>query len=379
MTISHLSDTHLGFRAFARTHSSGINQRELDVMLNFRAVLASIKIRKPDLVVHAGDLFHVVRPSNHTITQAYKAIFEFQQARNWAPFVLVCGNHDTPKTVDAGNIQHLIAQIPGVRFAPNLAERFDIPELDCEVLCVPSNSLISREEVSLRPALGRKFSVLSVHGMATQALPKQADLVHADFDVNDLHSEMFTYVALGDYHNHSEYAPNCCFSGSTDYTTTNIWEETSTPKGWVWFDTEVGQLEHVAVATRRAIDLPVIDADGLSIEEIQTMMRLYADFEGEPIVRQKIINLHPADRRRLFQASLVREINAKALNYQVVTQPPLRDKGDGTIKASTGTAATLDVMWGEHIAQASIPANVDRDALTAAGLELLKETSNVAA
>lgn len=374
MKIAHLSDSHLGFRAYSRNHPSGINQREIDVMMTFKAVLASILAAKPDLVVHAGDFFHVVRPSNHTIDQAFGTLMDFQRARNFAPFVLVGGNHDSPKSVESGNIQKLLARIPGVRFAANMAERFDIEELDTEVLCVPSNSILAREEVTLRPTLGRRYSVLSVHGMASQALPKAVDTVHADFDVNDLHPHLFTYTALGDYHNHAEYAPNCCFSGSTDFTSSNPWDEISTPKGWVEFDTEIGQLQHIEVLTRNFIDLPVVDAADMSVEQIQTAIAAAAQWPGEPVVRQKITNVHPQDRRQIFSGATIRDIQSRCLNYQVVTTPPSRDRGDGTVTvAVAGAATSIEGMWEAHAAAASIPQNLDRAALVAAGLDLLRE------
>ena len=377
MKIAHLSDTHMGFRAYSKTHISGVNQREIDVMVTFRSVLDSILGHKPDLVIHAGDWFHVVRPGNHSIRHSFRALMQFQEARGGAPFVLCGGNHDSPKNVEAGNIQDLFQEIPGVRFASNMSERFDIPEIDTEILCIPSNSLVTREEVAIRPDLGRKHSVLVVHGMATQALPKAVDLTHADFDVNDLHTHLFTYTALGDYHNFAEYAPNCCFSGSTDYTTTNIWDELDHPKGWVEFSTEVGQLRHVAVPTRKVYDLPAIDAGDMSIEQIIAAMDANAQVEGEPIVRQKISNVHPADRRLLFQGSTYREIVSRCLNYQVVTTPPLRDRGTGEITSEApAEATTIEGLWEVHAKAISLPAGVDRDEFIGQGLGLLKEAAN---
>ena len=100
MTLAHISDTHLGYRAYGRTTPSGFNQREVDVMKTFQAALASIEQRDPDLVVHAGDMFHIVRPSNATIVQAFKAISEFQSRRSGRPFVIVGGNHDATRGLD---------------------------------------------------------------------------------------------------------------------------------------------------------------------------------------------------------------------------------------------------------------------------------------
>lgn len=386
MLIAACSDTHLGYRALTRTTPQGINQREFDVMLSFRATLNEILSHKPDLVIHAGDLFHVVKPSNHTITEAYRALTEFQRARNWAPLVLVGGNHDTPKTADVGNIQRLIAQIPGVRFAAQSAERFILEELDCEVLCVPSNALVAREEILYRPTENRRFSVLAVHGMASQALPKAVELQHADFDVLDLHANLFDYVALGDYHVHSVYGPNCCFSGSTDFTTSNIWEEAGSQKGFVLFDTATTVLRHVAIPTRPVIDLPIIDADGQSPEMIAAeMIKLatclpdvpYAENPAAPIARQRIVNLHALDRQALHRLPAIRELQARCLNYQVKITAPLRDTGTGESPSSLAPA-TIEEAWRDHALLANLPAGWSSVAFTDSGLEILKETIHAA-
>ena len=36
MRIAHLSDVHLGYRAYSRTNEHGVNQREHDVLQAFR-------------------------------------------------------------------------------------------------------------------------------------------------------------------------------------------------------------------------------------------------------------------------------------------------------------------------------------------------------
>src|SRR5689334_22713252 len=104
MTIAHLSDTHLGFRAYGKTTPDGFNQREVDVMRTFRTCLDQIAEADPDIVVHSGDFFHVVRPSNATIVAAFKALTAFQTKRGGRPFILIGGNHDTPRITESGNI-----------------------------------------------------------------------------------------------------------------------------------------------------------------------------------------------------------------------------------------------------------------------------------
>lgn len=370
MRIAHISDTHLGFVAYSRTTPEGVNQRQVDVQRSFNICLQSILDRDPDLVIHAGDLFHVVRPSNHTIDATHSALTAFQRARGNRPFVLIGGNHDTPRTSDMGNLLRHIARIPGVTLAAQMAQVIDLPEIDTEILAVPSNSLAAREEVVYRPTLGRKHSILTLHGMALQALPKAVEGSHSDFDVADIDSQLFTYTALGDYHVHSAYSERCCYSGSTDYTTTNIWEETRSPKGWVFFDTDREQLEHVAVATRRAIDLPIIDAAGLGVPELQDVMAAAVDFDDMPIVRQKVTNLHSADRARL-SVSLIRELGSKCLNYQLVTTQPC--KGEEGVMDEVRASQSIESLWEERAATASVPTTVTNTRLAEAGLALLAE------
>src|SRR5579885_2505224 len=179
MIFAHLSDTHLGYRAYGRTTSYGINQRESDVLRTFRNCLDAIAERDPDVVVHSGDLFHVVRPSNITIYQAFKTISDFQVKRNGKPFILIGGNHDTPRMAESGNILSLFDQIPGMHVHTGNATAFEIPEFDLEVLAVPSESILNGEGVEWSPQFKRKFGLLTLHGIAREALAEAArfDLV----------------------------------------------------------------------------------------------------------------------------------------------------------------------------------------------------------
>ena len=43
MRIAHLSDVHLGYRAYSRTNEHGMNQREYDVLQAFRRALRAIR------------------------------------------------------------------------------------------------------------------------------------------------------------------------------------------------------------------------------------------------------------------------------------------------------------------------------------------------
>ena len=58
MHLIHIADTHLGLAAFNRLDpESGMNLREKQVYDNFLSAIDVIIKEKPDVLVHAGDLF----------------------------------------------------------------------------------------------------------------------------------------------------------------------------------------------------------------------------------------------------------------------------------------------------------------------------------
>ncbi|MEM3059562.1 MAG: metallophosphoesterase [Methanomassiliicoccales archaeon] len=71
MKIAHISDTHLGYTAYSKVdEETSLNQREIDVFNAFRRVIDEILKIKPDLVLHSGDLFDSVRPTNRALSFA---------------------------------------------------------------------------------------------------------------------------------------------------------------------------------------------------------------------------------------------------------------------------------------------------------------------
>ena len=109
MRIAHLADMHLGFRQFQRLDASGVNQREVDVAAAFRRAVDAVIAQRPDAVVLAGDLFHSVRPTNRAIIEAFTGLRRLREALPAAPVVLIAGNHDTPRSVEAGSILKLMS------------------------------------------------------------------------------------------------------------------------------------------------------------------------------------------------------------------------------------------------------------------------------
>jgi DNA repair protein SbcD/Mre11 len=73
MHLVHIADTHLGLAAFYHIDpESGMNLREKQVYDNFLKAIDEIIRQKPDVLVHAGDLFDTVKPKTHAIRPLLK-------------------------------------------------------------------------------------------------------------------------------------------------------------------------------------------------------------------------------------------------------------------------------------------------------------------
>ncbi|MDD3061166.1 MAG: DNA repair exonuclease, partial [Sulfurimonas sp.] len=96
MKILHFSDTHLGYNDLEVLNAENINQREADFYDAFAQVVTQIQEIRPDYIIHTGDLFHRASPSNRAIAFALEQ-FGIINSLN-IPFILIAGNHSTPRT-----------------------------------------------------------------------------------------------------------------------------------------------------------------------------------------------------------------------------------------------------------------------------------------
>jgi exonuclease SbcD len=86
MLLLHTADWHLGRTTW--NHS-----RRLDHERVLAEITALAREHRPDLIVHAGDLFDALRPPYEEIALGLEALHELAAV---APTVVLCGNHDSP-------------------------------------------------------------------------------------------------------------------------------------------------------------------------------------------------------------------------------------------------------------------------------------------
>ncbi|MBN1561345.1 DNA repair exonuclease [candidate division KSB1 bacterium] len=286
MKLLHFSDTHLGFSEYYKIDpDSGLNQREQDFYDAWHQVIDAIMVHRPDVVVHAGDLFHTPRPSNRAIRTALESIQKISDAG--IPLVIIAGNHETPRIRTTGSIFESLALFPHVHAAYSSAcEVWQINDVD--FYCIPHCSLTEEMDGAFEmlkvKARARANKVFVSHGawggdfgmgeFNEQRLP----------DVEVLTGVHFDYIALGHYHRYVTVKENACYPGSTERTSLN---EHNSTCGYLLVDLESGEREYVGIATRPMIKLPTIDCTGLTTRTIYDKMQELAT----PAVRQAIVQL----------------------------------------------------------------------------------------
>lgn len=391
MRIAHLADAHLGFRQFHRQTPSGINQREADVAHAFRSAVDGVLAERPDAVLIAGDLFHAVRPTNHSIVFAFRQLQRLREGLGPAtPIVLIAGNHDTPRSAETGTILRLFEELD-VRVAEAEPRRLSFPQLGLSVLAVPHQALAGPDRVALEPAGPEPYQVLVLHGEVEGMFPFDRSALEyggAILRAGELHLGEWSYVALGHYHVSCEVWPRAWYAGALEYVSPNPWGELADErqrgvpgKGWLLVDLATGAVERRPVrAARRLLDLPPLDATGMDAAQVDAAIRARVD--GAPdgiadhVVRLVVHNIPRPVGRELDHAA-IRGWKAEALSFHLDLRRPEPQRTVGV--GAPGRRQTLPELVRDYLSRRPLPATLDRDAFVALGAGLMDDVERQAA
>lgn len=385
MRLLHLSDLHLGFRQFQRTTPTGINQREWDVAQSFtRAVDRVIELR-PDIVLIAGDVFHTVRPTNPAILHAFAQFSRLMRELPDAIVVIVAGNHDMPRSSETLCILRLFAPL-GIHVVDGEPRRLSFADLGLSILAVPA---ISNAETAVEPDPDARFNILIAHGEVKgrdESFAARIDPASLLLRREDLANPGWDYVALGHIHVYEKVGPKAFYSGSLDYTSTNIWGEIQERaaqklpgKGMIERDLETQkQTFHAIQPTRDFVDLAPIAGKGLSAADLDA--RIAATVERAGTIDGKVVRLVARDvprhiARELDQAAL-RDYRRRALHFNLDMRRPelaLSSSGSG----GPGHRPSLAEMLRESLRNRVLTSDIDRDRLVELGAHYLREAEQV--
>lgn len=262
MKFVHIADTHLGLAAFNKIDpETGMNLREKLVYENFLAAVEVILKERPDAVVHAGDLFHTVRPKTRAYTTVLEALDRFRDAG--VPLILIAGNHSMAKTRYTES-PFAVLEYHGAEVHAAYRYRYERVEVGDTVFHLIPNMLeagdyrIAFDQVDLSPS---SANVLVTHGLASMVADKKLHTIAEHEIDNTMISDDFDYIALGHYHGQMQVGSRAWYSGSLEHCT---YGEIHDRKGGLVVDTATGRVTSLTLPKTPMYDLGTLDCADLS-------------------------------------------------------------------------------------------------------------------
>ncbi len=371
MRIVHIADPHVGYRAYNRIAPGGLNAREADVFDAFRRALDAVARIQSDLVLIAGDLFHTVRPSNLIVNHTYRQFAAFRSKCS-APVIIIGGNHDTPRSADTGCILDLLSTLPEIYAVHGKYDQVKLDNLNTSVFCLCHRAIQELSDLKVEPDPESRYNILMVHGTVEGIVRHGYDLHHVSR--SQVISDAWDYIAFGHYHLFEQLAPNAFYAGSLEFTSTNIWVESTQDKGFIEYDLDERRVVAFhKVPTREVIDLRPIDAQAIAAEDVNRMIeQRVASIDGghgNKIVRLVIENI-PRSVQRDLDFAMIRKLRTEALHFELQLRLPGRD-GSRAESGEKPVARPLEEEWDEFARALDVPGGIDRERFVALGREYL--------
>ena len=346
--IAYFADTHIGYSYADRNNERGVNLRVQDGYDALHEIVQGIVQEHEsdpiDAILHGGDVFHTSHPSIRDIMtmQHYLRLI----AKHKIPFYALAGNHD------ASDVRSNIAAV-GVLNDPDrglhaLYEPYQTYDLNEQIVLhsVAHHGHKDERSPEVIPQAD-KINIFTTHGAAVD--PKNATLMRCLDSPREqiippelVLSEDFAVRLLGHYHSRHPVGGeslNTWYSGST---LRRGFSDEAGDRGWLLvtvYEDESVEVEFRNIRQRPQKDFDVIDANGLTSQEIQDLIIDNLDstnaeekaenfnMRNAPILRQRVIN---ADRhvREGIDRSLLARKAAHALRWQLEFMRPALQQRD---------------------------------------------------
>jgi predicted phosphodiesterase len=324
MRLVHIGDSHLGLSQFSRLADDGVNLRERLVYGNFLDGIDEIIRLRPDAIVHAGDLFHSVRPKTLAYTTALEALSRLEDAG--IPLVIIAGNHDMRKSRYTTSPFEVLEYHTAPIHA-GFRSRYEPVDLgDTRFHLIPNllQAAQYREEFDRIEPLRGGRNVLVTHGLASTLREyRLGTVMEHEIDTTML-SPDFDYIALGHFHGQRQVADNAWYCGSQEFIT---YAEIRDTKGGLIADLARQTVTPLALPRTPMIDLGELDCASLSPREAGEEMAgrvLRAENPGQPAMAR--ISLTGANRRILqsMDPGILQEAKSRLLDLKIAlpSAPP---------------------------------------------------------
>ena len=340
MIVAHLSDLHLGHRAFDRWER-GVNVRERDVAQAVQRAFEEVIARKPDLVVITGDVFDRPDPSPGALVTLTRGIEALRAALPETPVVMVAGARDTPRRSSDASALAALDTFPNVEAATAMPRSIVYEQRSLHVLLIPHGAVLRGPQPLLEPDPRMAHNVLVTCGRVAHGEGPGLQVDPSEWD----------YVALGSQHTHRVVGPRVAYAGSLERIGSAPWREAGEEKGFVTVDLVAGEIRFHTLAGRPVVALapsraPARDPERLRARLEEVVREIPGGIEGK-VVRVQLRRPTPSDLVAL--QGLLPELDEAAVHLSVGVE------GSGT----DGASAAVDPL---ERARAALPADAPPEA-----------------
>ncbi|MCG6958017.1 MAG: hypothetical protein LJF04_18650 [Gemmatimonadetes bacterium] len=230
MIVAHLSDLHLGFRAYGRVER-GLDVRERDVTAAFDRAVQEVVRLSPHVVVVAGDVFDRPDPPAGALVALSRGLELMRSSLPETPVLMVAGPRDTPRRPGDPGALAVMDTFPNVEAAASLPRSILLERLELHAALVPYRATVRDPIAVPEPDPRVRWNLLVLH-----ARPG-----HADSSVVFVDPADWDYVALGGEHRRQRLGGRVQYSGSLERVDLDPWDEAADEKGFLTVDLESGE------------------------------------------------------------------------------------------------------------------------------------------
>lgn len=306
MTLAHLSDLHLGYRA-------GPAGRANDVVRVFEGALAQIARLEPELVVIAGDVFDHPNVTAPPIAAFSRAVRRLRERLPDVVVAVVAGARDTPLDPSQQGPLAVVGSLESVEAATVGVRRLPMLNGALSVTLVPHHAARRPSSLKLKPDPAAQWNILVLHGATATGDPggpRRKSRSSRSGSTLSVPLAGWDYVALGSRHTRARIAERAHYSGSLERVGPNPWKEAAVDKGFLTAHLESGEVRFRPVEARAAVSLAPVDAtDGGTATAARRLGEALAGVPGGidgKLLRVPVRGLDPDD-----MAALDREVLAR--------------------------------------------------------------------
>lgn len=316
MIVAHLSDLHLGFRAYGRIEQ-GANMRERDVAAAFeRGVQAVVKL-EPDVVVVAGDVFDRPDPPASAVIALARGLETLRVSLPETPVLMVAGPRDTSRRPGDPGALAVLDTFPNVEAATGLTRSILFDRLELHACLVPHRAVIRHTPALPDPDPRMRWNLLVLHAEVARGSEQGLLVDPAEWD----------YVALGGEHRRRSLTDRVRYSGSLERVALDPWKEAADEKGFYTVDLERGKIAFHTIPGRPVVALAPVKVAPADPARVRRKVReVTSEVPGgiaDKIVRLRLQGASPFDLLAL-QGEPLRELRSEALHLAVEAGKELR-------------------------------------------------------